>query len=320
MQKPELPQNEIDRLRNLKSLDILDTPAEERFDRLTRLASGLFDVPIALVSLVDANRQWFKSSFGLTAREMPRVISFCGHAILEDDVFVVNDAATDGRFADNPLVTRKPKIKFYAGCPLTSPDGYKIGTISLIDRKPREFSAEDSARLKDLAAMVEREIELSRLDVKDELTGMPNGKGFKFLAEKSLNLCRRKQLPASIVYLHIDNFKNINDKYGPAAGDRLLTTVAKNMKSVSRDSDIIARLGGDKFVIMFLDATKETAEFVIKRFQADFKSLCRQEALPFRISLSYGIVAYDPDTHASILDLLRDGDNLMDLKKQRRSA
>lgn len=320
MQKPETPQNEIDRLQELKALGILDTPAEERFDRLTRLANGLFDVPIALVSLVDANRQWFKSSFGLAAREIPRNISFCGHAILEDDVLVVNDTATDGRFADNPLVTRKPKIKFYAGCPLTSPDGYKLGTISLIDRKPREFSTEDRARLKDLAAMVEREIELSRLGVNDELTGIPNRSGFKFLAEKSLNLCRRKQLPASVVYLYIENFKNINDKHGRAAGDRALKVVANNMKSVSRDSDIIARLGGDKFVIMFLDASKETAGFVIRRFEADFKSLCRHEALPYRINLWFGIVAFNPDRHASILDILNDGDRLMNLQKQRRSA
>jgi diguanylate cyclase (GGDEF)-like protein len=320
MQKPEIPKNEIDRLRDLKSLGILDTQAEERFDRLTRLASRLFAVPIALVSLVDANRQWFKSSFGLAAREMPRNVSFCGHAILEDDIFVVDDTAADERFADNPLVTRNPKIRFYAGCPLTSLNGHKLGTICLIDREPREFSEEGRALLKDLAAMVEREIELTRMAITDELTGIPNGKGFEFLAEKSLNLCRRKQLPASVVYLYIDKFKAINDKHGRAEGDRALKIVANNMKSVSRDSDIIARLGGDEFAIMFLDASKETAAFVVKRFESDFKSLCRQEALPYRINLTYGIVGYNPDRHASILDLLKEGDRLMQLQKQRRSA
>ena len=220
MQAPEIPPDEIDRLQDLKSLDILDTPAEERFDRLTRIANRLFDVPIALVSLVDEDRQWFKSSFGLAARETPRDISFCGHAILEDGIFVVNDTATDKRFVDNPLVTHDPRIKFYAGCPLTSLNGYKIGTICLIDREAPRIYVEDRTLLKDLAAMVEREIELTQLAVNDELTGIPNRRGFNFLAEKSLNLCKRKQLPASVVYLFIEKFKKINDDHGHAEGDR----------------------------------------------------------------------------------------------------
>ncbi len=192
MQKPDIPQDEAQRLKVLRSLDILDTPSEERFDRLTRIANRLFDVPIALVSLVDEDRQWFKSAVGLEATETPRDISFCGHAILGDDIFVVNDALSDKRFADNPLVLDNPNIRFYAGCPLTALNGSKLGTLCLIDREPKGFTKNDRMVLKDLAAMVERELELTNMATVDELTSIPNRRGFRVLAEKGLKLCQRK--------------------------------------------------------------------------------------------------------------------------------
>ena len=138
MLKPPIPKNEAQRMESLRSLHILDTPAEERFDRITRLAKRLFGVPIALVSLVDESRQWFKSRQGLDATETPREISFCGHSILCDDTMVIADAAQDERFADNPLVTDEPHIRFYAGCPVQTPDRQRIGTLCIIDRQPRE--------------------------------------------------------------------------------------------------------------------------------------------------------------------------------------
>lgn len=320
MQKPDIPKDEKARLKNLRSLDILDTPPEERFDRLTRIANRLFDVPIALVSLVDDDRQWFKSSVGLAARETPRDISFCGHAILGDDIFVVNDTATDKRFVDNPLVVDDPNIKFYAGCPLTSQSGFKLGTMCLIDREPRGFTNEDRTILKDLAAMVERELELIQLATNDELTGIPNRRGFKVLAEKSLKLCERKHLPTSVVYFDVDKFKRINDDYGHAEGDRTLLIIATNMKSVSRDSDVIARLGGDEFAIMFSDTSKETAEVVVKRFEESMEEICKKESLKYQIRLSHGVVEYNPDVHSSIGDLLSDGDKLMYAQKQKTSS
>jgi len=239
MKKPDTPITEKARLQDLRSLDILDTPPEERFDRLTRLANRLFNIPIALVSIVDEDRQWFKSSVGLNARQTPRDISFCGHAILGDEIFIVNDTATDSRFLDNPLVLDNPNIRFYAGCPLTSLNGHKLGTMCLIDRKPRGFLKEDQAILKDLAAMVEREIELTHLATNDELTGIPNRRGFKVIAEKSLKLCKRKHLPASIVYFDVDKFKRINDDHGHAEGDRTLSIIAnKNLIDYCKQYEI----------------------------------------------------------------------------------
>lgn len=158
---PPLPDDELPRREALFKLRMLDTPAEERFDRITRIASALFCVPIALVSLVDAHRQWFKSRQGLEVSETPRSISFCGHAILAEGPFVIENALLDERFADNPLVTGELNLRFYAGMPLKSIDGHSLGTLCLIDREPRYFSNKDVTLLRDLAAWAELELNLT---------------------------------------------------------------------------------------------------------------------------------------------------------------
>ena len=159
---PELP-NELERIAALVKLDILDTPPEERFDRITRLASQFFQVPIALVSIVDLSRQWFKSCYGLDASETSRDISFCGHAIVADETFVIENALEDPRFADNPLVAGDPKIRFYAGQPLHAGDNQLIGTFCLIDLVPRKFSCQERKALSDFALVVETELNLVNL-------------------------------------------------------------------------------------------------------------------------------------------------------------
>lgn len=159
MLEPSVPLDEASRLATLRGLNILDTPAEDRFDRFTRLAQHILGVPIALISLVDSNRQWFKSHLGLDASETPRNISFCGHTILGDQVFIIPDALLDSRFADNPLVIGAPHIRFYAGAPLTLGNGQRIGTLCAIDRQPRQLSSSQIAALQDLAQCVSEELE-----------------------------------------------------------------------------------------------------------------------------------------------------------------
>ena len=160
MQTPAIPPDEQQRLHALHTLNLLDTPAEERFDRLTRLAKAFFGVQIALVSLVDEHRQWFKSQQGVDVCETGRDISFCGHAILGNDIFEISDASEDPRFADNPLVTDAPHIRFYAGAPLRSVEGYRLGTLCLIDSQPRTLSERELGMLRDLADCVGNEINL----------------------------------------------------------------------------------------------------------------------------------------------------------------
>ncbi|HET9854929.1 MAG TPA: MBL fold metallo-hydrolase [Methylomirabilota bacterium] len=152
-----LPPDEAERLRVLRDAQVLDSPAEERFDRITRLARRVFDVPIALVSLVDAERQWFKSHQGLDVRETHREVSFCAHAIHDDRVFIVSDALTDPRFADNPAVTGEIRARFYAGRPIRM-FGRRVGTLCLVDRRPRELREDDVRVLNDLATLVEEEL------------------------------------------------------------------------------------------------------------------------------------------------------------------
>jgi GAF domain-containing protein len=158
MQEPPRPANEPDRLRALRQLLILDTPPEERFDRLTAFATQEFDVPTALLSLVDDDRQWFKSRVGMGQCETSRGISFCGHAILQDDIMVVPDVNLDERFTDNPLVTGEPHIRFYAGAPLRLPGGQNVGTLCLMDDKPRTLDAIDLAILASLRDLAVEEL------------------------------------------------------------------------------------------------------------------------------------------------------------------
>ncbi|MHB8767323.1 MAG: sensor histidine kinase, partial [Deferrisomatales bacterium] len=161
---PACPADEGPRLAELRGLGLLDTPAEERFDRITRTAAALLSVPWAMVTLVDAGRQWFKSRQGLEPRETPRDVSFCGHAILRDEPLVVRDARRDPRFADNPLVIGQPGIRFYAGRPLRGPGGHKVGTLCVADHRPRRPSAADLAALEDLAGWAENELGATRLE------------------------------------------------------------------------------------------------------------------------------------------------------------
>ena len=320
MHKPAIPQDEFTRLQVLRSLKLLDTSPEERFDRITRLAKRMFGVSISLVSLVDADRQWFKSKQGLDADETSRDISFCGHAILTDDIFVIPDATKDDRFADNPLVTDAPSIRFYAGCPLRVANGSKLGTLCIIDQKPREFTDEDKSLLRDLAEMVEREIAAIQLATLDELTMISNRRGFIALAQHALNISRRKDYPASLVFLDLDQFKQINDQYGHAEGDKVLIVFAEAIKNTFRDSDIYARLGGDEFVVLLTDTSVELVGDILNRLDTVIKDYNSTAQRGYHINYSSGLAIYDSNKHKSIDDLLDEADKRMYVHKQKSAA
>jgi GAF domain-containing protein len=162
MGAPSMSMNDAARLAALQKYAILDSEPEQAFDDLTLLASYVCKTPIALISLVDENRQWFKSKVGISATETSRDIAFCSTAILQPDVFVVPDALLDDRFRTNPLVISEPNIRFYAGAPLINEDGYALGTLCVIDRSPRELGADQEAALKALSRLVLMQMEFRR--------------------------------------------------------------------------------------------------------------------------------------------------------------
>ena len=170
------------------------------------MARRVFGVEIALVSLVDENRQWFKSKAGLDASQTGRDISFCGHAILGNELFLIEDTLKDERFHDNPLVTGPPNIRFYAGAPLRYMNGNKLGTLCLIDSQPRTLNDEDMDVLRDLAEMAESELNAIQLATIDDLTKISNRRGFVALAQNSLSLCVRQGAPVSLVFFDLDKF------------------------------------------------------------------------------------------------------------------
>src|SRR3989344_6629191 len=165
MKEAPIPKDELKRIASVYALDILDTPPEERFDRLTKSATLIFHVPISTLTIIDANREWFKSCQGLEATEGDRAISFCGHALVENEILVVPDTAKDDRFADNPMVVGAPYLRFYAGVPIMSFDGARIGVFCIKDTKPREFSKEDQEILKGLAKWAQLEVNSRNLSL-----------------------------------------------------------------------------------------------------------------------------------------------------------
>ena len=199
-----IPQNEKKRLKVLWQYEVLDTVPEEVFDDLTELAAKICEAPIALISLVDENRQWFKAKFGTTISETARDFSFCSYAITQSDLFIVPDATRDERFAHNPLVTAEPKIRFYAGAPLITPDGHALGTLCVIDKVPRQLRLEQKQALRILAHHVVSQLELRRRsrelgDVRSENTRL-QGELENVRAELAAarrELARRKAKPSA---------------------------------------------------------------------------------------------------------------------------
>lgn len=279
---------EQQRLHKLHALNILDTPAENRYDRITRLARRLFKVPISLVSFIDEDRQWFKSKCGLDVNQTLRQHAFCNHTIEHDEPFIVSDATQDPLFVNNPLVTGMPFIRFYAGFPLKAPTGERLGSLCIIDDKPRFFSDQDRALLIELGNMVEEEIATNQLLAEDHLTGLLNRRGFESRAEPFLQLCLSQQLSASLIYFDLNNFKAINDSQGHQAGDAALQEFATLLTDTFRDSDLLSRVGGDEFVVLMINQTTSDIRQVMDRLKSAIKRYNDSVGEDIKLSFSYG--------------------------------
>jgi diguanylate cyclase (GGDEF)-like protein len=271
------PANERARLAALRSLAILDSPPDPRFTLFTGLAARVCEAPIALVSLIDGGRQWFRASIGLedSVRETPRDQAFCAHAVLRPhEVLVVEDATTDPRFADDPLVTGDFHVRAYAGAPLVDEDGHALGTLCVLDRQARGFTPAQLGLLRDLAQGVTAVLGLHAaarraqlLAARDALTGVATRGVFDeqlaaALAQPARAGGRRSRHPGrppgrppgrgalAVLLVDLDRFKWVNDVFGHAAGDAALCAAAHRLDSVLRSGDLLARLGGDEFAVL----------------------------------------------------------------------
>lgn len=247
-----------ERLEALDRYDLLDTPPEPQFDRIVQLIRDIFDIPMALVSVIDGHRQWYKAYEGLGASEAALEDTFCRHTVLDTRALVVPDAQLDRRFSANPHVTGDPHIRFYAGAPLTTADGHNIGTICAMDTKPRKFDARETRILVTLAQMAMHELELRRTANFDMLTDTLSRRAFAEAGQKAFAHAVRHDHRLACIALDIDHFKAVNDTYGHAVGDMVLAGVAKACRDRLRDSDLFGRIGGEEFGALLAHA--DTAE------------------------------------------------------------
>lgn len=302
MLTPPKPANEKRRLETLRSMQLLDTAPEERFDRVTRLAKQIFGVQIALVSLVDADRQWFKSRQGLDATETDRDISFCGHAILDDKIMLVQDATSDERFCDNPLVCGDPNIRFYAGYPLSAPDGSRVGTLCVIDDQPKEVNKEQLGLLRELGRMIEEELISAQTSTTDPATGLSNRIGFSVIADHILPMCARVDSPASLLVIHFSNLNRIDADFGRTAGDKAVVELAHLLMASFRNSDIVARISVDTFAVLLGNTDLEGVANAQVRFDEQLGDWNRDSGSGYEIALDCHAIAYrltrHPDAHA----------------------
>ena len=322
MEVPARPFDELQRLHSLKTLNLLYTPIDKSFERITRLVKTFFQIPIVAISLIDEEVQWFKSIQGLDICDTARDVSFCGHAILQDDIFIINDAFSDLRFIDNPLVKSEPSIRFYAGYPIRSIDGYKIGTLCLIDSKPREYTQEQLNTLKEFAGIVEDIIhnqkqtwthnlfineldEVKRKSLIDPLTRVWSKKAIEQFLVKKLILSKAQNQNFGLSLINIDDFKLINDNYGHLAGDVVLREATKILLDCLRKYDILGRWGEEGFIAIVETNDAKILKLILDRARKEVaKTPINFEGHNISISCTAGLVSVEPLKFETISKLI----------------
>jgi diguanylate cyclase (GGDEF)-like protein len=292
-----LPANETERLQALTDYDVLDGAFDATFDRFARLACAVTGAPVGFVSFVYGDEQVFRGRTGTDLRSTPRDQSFCAYALDSDDVLVIPDATEDPRFLDNPLVTDAPGIRFYAGAPIVTRPGQRLGTVCVLDQAPRALSAGQRDMLRDLAASVTTSLDLYRsmreirkLALTDALTGAGNRAYFFEQLRAATMRARRHQSPLTLAYCDCDGFKMVNNTLGHAAGDQLLREITVAMRTSLRASDTLGRLGGDEFALILPETGPVAARVVAERILAACRRLTSRYAHP--VSMSLGVTTF----------------------------
>ena len=272
------------KIANIHSLDLFYTPLEERFERITRLARRALQVPVAAISLLNEDKQWFKSAAGWGISELPRDQAICRLAVEAGQTLVIGDTLEDPRVATLPIVASAPRFRAYAGQPLFGEHGACIGTFCVFDLKPREFSAADRQALTDLAALAQRELHSDQLTsahaaltsklgmarreaLMDPLTHLWNRRGASVLLKGAFATADQRGTSLALALLDLDNFKRVNDNHGHQTGDEVLRRVASRLLSAVRGDDAICRLGGDEFLVLMADTDANIANRAAERIR-----------------------------------------------------
>ncbi|MFJ1466796.1 putative bifunctional diguanylate cyclase/phosphodiesterase [Massilia orientalis] len=326
MQTPSIPLDEARRLTALHATRLLHSAPEDAFDRITRMASRLLKMPIALVSLVAEEDQWFKSRCGIDMTGTRREISFCGHAILDHEPLIVPDATQDARFADNPMVVNPPHVRFYAGVQLYSIDRMPLGTLCVLDRVPRTLNEEELDILRDLARMTEQLIHFRQLATAaqslhshvyvdnanpdlaaaagqvefllthDMLTGLANRQVLVRTIGQNLDKWKSDGLHTLVATINIDKFKRLNELLGHHEGDKALVAITWSLQNLLRPGDMLARAGSDEFVVLLPglgddSVARDRLRQLLQAATREFKT--PGGAIPLTCSIGYAIFPED---------------------------
>ncbi|RIJ13848.1 sensor domain-containing diguanylate cyclase [Henriciella mobilis] len=288
---------EAHRLEAVAALDILDTSPEKPFDRIARLVKAALDVDTALISFIDAHRQWHKANVGMDDQQIPLQETLCRHVVKYGGPLIVQDARQDPRFAKSRLVTAEHGLRFYAGIPLKTRDGFVVGTLCAIDREPRQFPARDLDLLQDFADLVVDQLELRERAMTDELTGALSRRALYDEGGRLAALTSRHRHNLTAIAFDLDHFKSINDNYGHAAGDEVLRRVAKTVKLLVRKSDIFARVGGEEFTILLPETDRQGAAEAAEKLRKDISALRFEfDGTTVGVTASLGVAAFDAST------------------------
>lgn len=334
------PFDENDRLEALRNLDLMETPNEERFDRITRLCTEIFQIQYAAINILDSDTQWGKSTCGMERDGVnaPREEAICNHTINQQGVMVIENTRTHEKTKNLKTVTGELELGFYAGHPIYSPENLPIGTLCVFGSEPRTFSEREKRILKDLASIVEGEIQKGpsretyekllqdykkskrRAEI-DDLCQIWDRGAIMELLEREISRADREEEPLSVGLLDLDHFKKVNDKYGHQTGDDVLRTFVKRVQQDLRDYDHFGRYGGEEFLFALVNTEKDVARRIAERIRtAVAETPFQQEDQEIPLTTSIGIVSAAPGDLPDLNTFIAEADeNLYRAKENGRN-